>query len=195
MKSRNISSDKKPKEIEEKLVYEKFNSNYILKIIFDYMKINKSLNIVRHNKNMQNRLELSINDYIDYYLKIKFEMKIVDNKYGRFITIPDEEKKYYLIYFDNSNEEIKRYYLKNNEKVNIIKIIIDYGVSSFKDLFAFHHCISSITFKKFNNNDITDMSGMFSFCKSLKEINLSKFNTNKVTNMSYMFNGCSSLIY
>ena len=43
---------------------------------------------------------------------------------------------YFRIYFDNSNEEIKRNYLNYNEKVKIIKIIIDYLVKTFKDLFG-----------------------------------------------------------
>ena len=40
---------------------------------------------------------------------IERELKLVNNKYyNNFINISDEEKEYYHIYFDNSNEEIKR---------------------------------------------------------------------------------------
>ena len=41
----------------------------------------------------------------------------------------------YKIYFDNSTEEITRNYLEENEKVNIIKIIINDEVESFNELF------------------------------------------------------------
>ena len=110
-----------------------------------------------------------------------------------FINISDEEKEYYHIYFDNSIEEIKRNYLEENEKVKMIKIIINYPVKSFKELFQYCECINSIFFKKFYRNNITDMSYMFSGCSSLKELNLSNFNTNNVTNMRNMFYGCSLL--
>ena len=95
------------------------------------------------------------------------------------------KKKYYHIYFDNSNNEIERNFLKENEKVKMIKIIIDYQITSFNTLFQNCGCISSIYFKRFYRNNITEMAGMFSYCSSLQEINLSKFNADKVTNMRY----------
>ena len=175
---------------------------------------------MKYNKKLQKRLNLSINDYKEYYQSIEIELKIAEDKYGEFINIPDEEKEYYHIYFNNSNEEIKRNYLNENDKDKTIKIIIDYQIKSFKKLFYNCKCIDSIYFKKFYRNNITDMclmfhdcfslkelnfsnfvtdsitdmSGMFSGCSSLKELNLSNFNTINVTNMSGMFDGCSSLI-
>ena len=92
----------------------------------------------------------------------------MDNKYGKFINIPDKDKEYYHIYFNNSNEEIKRNYLNKNEKVKIIKIIIDYQVTSFQNLFNYCKCIESINFNKFYRNNITNMSYMFEDCSSLK---------------------------
>ena len=69
-----------------------------------------------------------------------------------------------------------------------IKIIIDYQVKSFKELFSRCECIESINFKKFyRNNNITNMSYMFFGCSSLKELNLTNFNTNNVTDMCGMF--------
>ena len=42
------------------------------------------------------------------YSSVEIELKLVEDKYNKaFINIPDEEKEYYHIYFDNSNEEIK----------------------------------------------------------------------------------------
>ena len=64
-----------------------------------------------------------------------------------------------------------------NEEVKKIKIIIDYQVKSFKELFGYCYCVGSIIFKKFYRNNITDMSYMFSGCTSLEELNLSNFNT------------------
>ena len=43
---------------------------------------------------------------------------------------------YIHIYFDDNKEEIKRNYLKENENVDKLNIIIDYQIKSFKELFA-----------------------------------------------------------
>ena len=91
-------------------------------------------------------------------------------------------------------KEIKnKYEINKIDKVTKIKIIIDYQIKSFKELFSDCYCIESINFKKFYRNNITDMSYMFYGCSSLKELNLNNFNTNNVTDMRNMFNGCSSL--
>ena len=70
-----------------------------------------------------------------YSLKDLIELKLVYNGYGKFINISDKNKKYYHIYFDNSFNAIQRNYLNENEKVEKITIIIDYQITSFKNLF------------------------------------------------------------
>ena len=186
----NESKNEKLKT-KSKVGFENLKSFFIFKKIIEYMKKNKSLEIIRYNKKLQKRLNLNINDYKEYYQPIKIELKIVEDKYGKFINISDKEEEYYHIYFNNSNEEIKRNYLNINDKVKIIKIIIDYQIESFYNLFYYCTCIEYINFKKFYRNNITNMRGMFGGCSSLKELNLSNFNTNNVTNMRNMFSGCS----
>ena len=186
MNFENISNDDKLKEIK---------SDYFVQIIFNIIKKNKSLDIMKYNKKLQNRLNLTIDDYIKFSQlcsSIKIELKLINNKYGTFINIPDREKKYYHIYFGDSKEEIKRNYLYENEKVNNIQIIVDYQVNSFKELFKNLHNINSIYFKAFFRNNIKDMSYMFSCC-SVKELNISNFITDNVNDMNYMFGGCSKL--
>ena len=186
MNFENTSNDDKLKEIK---------CDYFVQKLFNIMKKNKSLDIMKYNKKLQNRLNLTIDDYIKFsqlYSSIKIELKLINNKYGTFINIPDTEKKYYHIYFGDSKEEIKRNYLYENEKVNNIKIIVDYQVNSFKELFKNLHNINSIYFKAFFRNNIKDMSYMFSCC-SVKELNISNFITDNVNYMNYMFGGCSKL--
>ena len=215
MNSGNISNEEQRKTI---VGLNNIKSDYFLERIFNYIKQYKSLIIMKYNKKLQKRLKLNINDY-EEFSKVEIEIKVVDDKIGKFINMPKRDKKYYHIYFDNSNEEIKRNYLYKNDKFKTIKIIIDYKVKSFKELFSRCECISSIIFNKFYRIDITDMSymfykcsllkelvlynfntkhttymnGMFYGCNSLKELNLSNFNTNNVTDMSDMFNNCLSL--
>ena len=130
MNSRNISKSGQKND------FDNLKSNFILKKIISLMKINKSLNIIKYNKKLQKRLNISIDNYKKYYSEIEIELKLGDYKYdGKFINIPDEEKEYYHIYFDNSIEEIKRNYLEKNDKVKMIKIIIDYQIKSFEKLY------------------------------------------------------------
>ena len=148
MNSINISTN-------EKLIngFGNLKSDFIFKKICNIMKKNKLLKIMKRNKILQKRLNLGINDYKDFsqlYTPIEIELKPADNKYGEFIKINDKQKDYYHIYFNNSKEEIKRNYLNQNEKVQIIKIIIDYQVKSFRNLFYECKNISSIFFKKSN---------------------------------------------
>ena len=167
-------------------------SNYILLKILKNISKRKYLDIIRYNKAIKKRININVEDYEKCSL-IEIEIIPVKNKYGLFINIKKEEEKYYHIYFDNNKEEIKRNYLKENEQIKIIKIIIDYQVKSFEDLFDSCGCIESIYFKKFYRNNIDNMRFMFLGCLLLKEINLSNFNTNNVTNMGDMFSRCSSL--
>ena len=206
-------------EIKSKCLLDYIKSKFILKQILDHLQGNISLNLIHHNKKIQNILELNINDY-KKYSEIEIDLIPLKHKYGQFINILNQEDfPYYHIYFNESKNEIKRYYFTNSDKVSKIKIIIDYQVKSFVELFNDCNCIESINFKNFNRNNIknmsrlfcgcsylkelnlsnfntynvTDMSGMFFGCALLKEINLSKFDTNNVTNMRSMFWGCSSL--
>ena len=120
-------------------------------------------------------------------------MKPVNNKCSNFINFinMNENDIYYHIYFNDNKEEIKRNYFNENDNVSKFKIIIDYQVKSFKELFYNCECIEYIYFKKFYRNNIDNMECMFDGCSSLKELNLSNFNTNNVTNMEGMFWGCS----
>ena len=211
------------KQIKSFNIFKNLKSDYFIRIIFDNLEKRKTLEIIKYNKNIKNRIKIDTINYKEYsetYSSIKIEIKLAKNKYGKFININDDNNRiYYHIYFNNSKEEIKKTYLEKNEQIKTIKIKIEHQVQSFKNLFYFCDCIESIYFKKFyrnnivimndmfygcsslkdlnlnnfNTNNVKDMSGMFYKCISLKELNFSKFNTNNVTDMSYMFSGCLSI--
>ena len=171
-------------------------SVYTIKIIFEHIKKNKYLSIIKYNKKMQNRLKLTINDYKEYsqlYSPIEIELKLVKNTYSNqaFINTTDDNKKYFHIFFNDSNKEANLSNL-NHEKIEKVKIIIDHHIISFCYLFLCTR-IEEIYFKKFYRTNIIDMRSMFSCCTSLKKVDMSIFITNNVTNMQRMFNGCESL--
>ena len=176
-------------------IIENIKSKYILLKICNIMTKKKKLEIVKYNKKIQNRLNLCIKDYKEYYeifSPIDIEIIPIKKKYSNFVNINENDKLYYHIYFNNSKEEIKnKYDINANDKIAKIKIVIDYQIKSFEKLFFQCYCIKSINFIKFHRNNITNMREMFSGCSSLKELNLTNFNTNKVKDMFRMFFECS----
>ena len=176
--------------------FDNIKSNYILKRILNNLQTKKLLIINKYNKKIQQRLDISFQDYKNC-CQIEIEIIPIKNKFGppiNFINIDkDDEERYYHIYFNNIKEETNKKYLFYNEKIDKIRIIIDYQIISFYKLFYDCKCNYSISFKRFNRNNIINMNKMFSRCLSLKKIDFSNFNTNNVTDMGSMFSGCSSL--
>ena len=171
-------------------------SDYFLQKLFDNIQQRISLKIIKCNMNIQKRLNVNINNYKDFseiFSSIELEIIPIQNKYGPFIKIKEEDRKYFHIYFNDNKEEIKKTELNKEDKVSKINVIIDYQIKSFFQLFSYCECIESINFKIFYRNNVTDMSYMFYECSPIKELNLSNFNTNNVTNMNGMCSGCSSL--
>ena len=195
MKSEKVSKGKKQRYqiIPSYDIFKGIKSNYILSKIYANLAKKKLLQVVKYSKKIQNRLNLSIINYKEFS---EMEIEIITNgyKHSKFININESDKLYYHIYFNDNKKEIKnKYFFPNEDIVKKIKIIIDYQVKSFENLFKDAKCIGSINFKKFYRNNINNMSCMFYECSLLKEINISNFNTDNVTNMHSMFDCCSSL--
>ena len=131
---------------------ESLKSDYFLQKLYDNIPKKKKLKIVKCNKRIQNRINLSIKDYKEYsetFTPIEIEIILSKDKYGEFININEEDKLYYHIYFNDNNEEIKnKYEIKKEDKVTKIKIIIDYQIKSFNSLFDWCKCIESIIILK-----------------------------------------------
>ena len=162
-------------------------SYYTIKKVFNNMTLKKKLELIKYNKVIQKRLNIGINNYKEY-LTIEIEIEINPIKNTKFININKKEKKYYRIYFNGEENEIKRTYLNDEGKISKISVKIDCEVKSLRGLFCNCDCVKSISFKKFNGKNIINMSNMFGLCKSLKQINLLNFNSINVTDMSGMFN-------
>ena len=96
-------------------IFKNLKSDFFLRKLFNNLLKKKSLEIIKYNKNIKNRINLSIKDYKEYseiYSSIEIEINTVINKYGKFINIKKENEKYYHIYFGDNKEEIKKNYLK-----------------------------------------------------------------------------------
>ena len=80
MHSENISEDGKLKQVKSKFGFENIKNDFILKKIFDNMKKNKILKLIKCNGKIQQRLNLTIHDYNKYsqlYSSIEIELKII----------------------------------------------------------------------------------------------------------------------
>ena len=190
------SEGKEWSQVKTKNELTKIRSKYIVQMIFEKMQLKAKLDFLKCNKEMQKCFNINIYNYKDYhekYTPIEIEIIPSQKEEIKFINIVGD-KRYYHIYFNNDNkEEIQRVYLKKEDKVATIKVIIDHQIISFSGLFMGCQCIKSINFIKFYRNNITNMSWMFYNCSSLKEINFNNFNTDNVKNMSGMFDGCTLL--
>ena len=99
MKSSNNSSGENNKDNEcakPNAIIENIKSSYILSKIYDNIPKIKKLLIVKYNKRLQNRLNLSVEDYKEY-CEIEIEIIPAINKYGYFIHI-DENDELIIIY-------------------------------------------------------------------------------------------------
>ena len=73
----------------------------------------KKLKIVKYNKRIQNRINLSVKNYKEYsetFTSIEIEIIPDEDTYGKFININENDKLYYHIYFNDDKEEIKNKY-------------------------------------------------------------------------------------
>ena len=100
--------------------YNEIKSKYILKQIFDNVTKNKYLNIIKYNKNIQQKLEIGLNDYKEsciLYSSIIINLIPKKNLYLKFINIINKaDKKYYPIYFNNKKNEKKEISYKTNRQ-------------------------------------------------------------------------------
>jgi len=155
MSSINVSNEnnKENENAKPNPIIENIKSKYILSKIYDNIPKLKKLVIVKYNKRIQNRLNLSTKDYKEY-CEIEIEIIPIKGEYGEFININENDKLYYHIYFNDNNKEIKNKYSIWKKDITKIKIIIDYQVKSFNHLFSECKCIEYINFKKFYRNNL-----------------------------------------
>ena len=162
-------------QIKSKNKFINLKSDYFIQKLFEYMQKRISLKIIKCNMNLQKRLNININNYkcfSENFSSIELEIIPIQNEYGDFIIIDEEEEKYFHIYFNDNKEEIKKTELNKEDKVSKINIRIDYQIKSFRYLFFNRNCMESINFKKFYRNNVTNMRYMFSECSSLQKLNL-----------------------
>ena len=92
-------------KIKSKDILKNLKSDYFFIKLFDLLLKKKSLEIIKYNKNLKNRMNISATDYKEYseiYSSIEIEIKFAFNKYGDIINIKKENAEFYHIYFNDN---------------------------------------------------------------------------------------------
>ena len=112
--SSKLSKDKtESNKIESKDIFKNSKNDFFLQKLFNHLLKKTILDIIKYNKNIKERINISIQDYKEYseiYSSIEIEIKPTNNKHGKFININANDKLYYHIYFNDNKEEIKNKY-------------------------------------------------------------------------------------
>ena len=107
----------------------KITSKYIVMQILDNLQQDVLLRIINYNKRLQKIMSIKKSDYEKEFSKIVIQINPKENSEGVFINL--KNYKYYHIYFNNKPGEIKQNFLKGNEKISSIKIILDYKIKKY----------------------------------------------------------------
>ena len=94
-------------KMKSKDIFGYLNCDYFLRILFNNLIKKKTLDIIKYNKKIKDRMNINIKDYKEYleiYSSIELEIKTIENGYDTFINFKDEDKIYYHIYFDDNKE-------------------------------------------------------------------------------------------
>ena len=76
-------------------VLSNLKSDYFLRKLLDYLLRKKSLDIIKYNNNLKDRINININNYKEYseiYSSIELEIKPNNKTYGEFINIDKENE-------------------------------------------------------------------------------------------------------
>ena len=87
-------------KIRSKDIFKNLKNDYFLRKSLNHLLKNKSLDIIKYNKNIKDRMNISIKDYKEYseiYSSIEIEIKPVNNEYDKFINI-NKKMKCIIIY-------------------------------------------------------------------------------------------------
>ena len=100
----NPSNGLRNEKTEAKGVFKNLKSDYFLRKLFYNLLKKKSLDIIKYNKNIKERINISIKDYKEYseiysLIEIEIEIKPVHFNLGKFINIISVEFfKIYIFY-------------------------------------------------------------------------------------------------
>ena len=96
--------NEKSNEIKTNNILKKIKSGHILNKIFNLLKKIRTIQVIKYNKKIQYKLNIS-KKFFKEYTEIEIEIIPSQNQYGKFLRIYDKQlEKYYHIYFNDSKK-------------------------------------------------------------------------------------------
>ena len=83
----------------------KIRSKFVLKKIFENTQQKKYLQLLKFNKLLQNKINISIVDYKEYN-QIEIELRPSHKNFSKFININEKDKPYIHIFKNNNKKRI-----------------------------------------------------------------------------------------
>jgi len=198
-------------------VLNKIKSSYNLKELFSFVGEKIELQLLKYNKFLQKRLDLTLKDYetfkniiinlkfdVEYVNKLRNEYKELKKKIDNKNYDNEDQKKKLNSELNNKEHELKKNRFMGLPFFNLYKEFIkiyyirDQDKSEEAENSAFYNFfedkpIPDIKICIDKNGNITDCFSMFANCETIKEIEFVKFYTKDVTSMRHMFYLCSHL--
>ena len=90
MNSTNVLNKEKTElnKKKSKDLFKNLKSDYFLQILFGHLLKKKSLNMVKYNKDIKNRINININEYKEFsesFSSIEIEVILINSEYDKFI--------------------------------------------------------------------------------------------------------------
>ena len=125
--------------MEDKIIG-KISSKYIIKLIFSHIKVRKSLQIIKLNKNLMDRIDIKLSHYQLYNLFSLFNQFKLNNindilDFPYLHLFPDDVKCEAIYRYMKKEKLLQNYYYINiydDKKISMIKKLIEKYKNEFK---------------------------------------------------------------
>ena len=109
MVSFNVLS-KEVNKVKSKDIFKNLKSDYFLQILFNYLMKKKTLDIIKYNKNIKNRININIKDYKEYseiYSSIEIEITLLKVNMVNLLILTKKIKCIYIFILMITKKKLK----------------------------------------------------------------------------------------
>ena len=183
-------------------------NKYLLNDILNQLTESKKLELIKYNKTIQKRLEISIKDYKERYKDTIIDITLVDDfmednnlyqilnkeKVEKEILKKNKKKNKNIDKNKNENENKIKNEIKNKTKF-IVYYYKDGAIKEYKNAYFLPEKPddnTNITIKIKKN--VKNFNNLFKDCTFIKNIVFKRFNRTNIRYMNSMFEGCENVI-
>ena len=188
-------------------------SSFNLKEIFSFVKEKTKLKVIKYNKYLQNKMDVTKEDFEtlnnivvnikltpEYINKLKKEYNEIKNKIDNKLYDGEQKKKELENDLYLKGQELKCRFLGApffNQNLEFIKVYLDdllvENSRFFIDFLKQEKIPVKIKVTIDKKSNIKDFFCMFAKCRAISELQFLRINTKEITSMNYMFYDCINL--